>query len=132
MIVTLKGEAKDAHSGMAGIYILGPNMVNGKSHWLQNPGTNAIWYTKEKRHWHIADQVHLGNDRAWIFSSEDVAGPQEATTWEYYDDKWIISDDILVDTYAEPGMSYIIYQVVLEIETYDVTMSNGNFKLSVA
>ena len=26
----------------------------------------------------------------------------------------------------------IIYQVVLELETYDHTMSNGNFKLSVA
>ena len=110
MIVTLKGEAKDAQSGREGIYILGPNLVNGKSHWLQNSGTNAIWYTKETRGWHITDQVHLGNERAGIFSSEDVAGPQEATTWKYYKsigDKLIISDDILVDTYAEPGMSYI-------------------------
>ena len=108
LIVTLKGEAKDAQSSREGIYILGPNLVNGKSHWLQNSGTNAIWYTKDKRHWHIADQVHLGNDRAGIFSSEELAGPQEATTWKYYNgDKWIISDDILVDTYAEPGMLYI-------------------------
>ena len=30
------------------------------------------------------------------------------------------------------GKVYVSYQVILELETYDHTMSNGNFKLSVA
>ena len=95
MVVKLKGKAKDAHSSRTGIYILGPNLVNGKSHWLQNPGTNAIWYFKD--HWNIGDHRNLGSDKTWIFSPEDVAGPQEATTWKYYNDKWITSKDIFVE-----------------------------------
>ena len=95
MVVKLKGKAKDAQSSMAGIYILGPDMINGKSHWLQDSGTNAIWYYKD--HWNIAEQDYLGSDQAWIFSPKDLAGPQEATTWQYYNDKWIISKDIFVE-----------------------------------
>jgi hypothetical protein len=34
-------------------------------------------------------------------------------------------------SYYVPWM-YRLYQVVLELETYDNTMPNGNFKLSVA
>ena len=96
----LKGEVKDAQSGREGIYILGPGRVNGKSHWLQNPGTNAIWYDNVKKNvgkWNIAGQEHLGSNQAGIFSSNDVAGPQEATTWKYHKTKWIISKDIFVE-----------------------------------
>ena len=95
LVVKLIGGAKDAQSSMAGTYILGPDKVNQRSHWLQDPGTNAIWYYKGN--WNIADHRYLGNSQAWIFSPEDVAGPQEATTWKYYNRKWIRSKDIFVE-----------------------------------
>ena len=96
LVVKLKGGAKDAQSSKAGTYILGPNTVNEKPHWLQDPGKNAIWYYKD--HWNIANHQYLGRSHASIYSSEDVAGPQEATTWQYYyNRKWIISKDIFVE-----------------------------------
>ena len=103
MIVTLKGEAKVAQSNKAGIYILGPDLVNGKSHWLQDPGSNSIWYYDKKGTWNIGTQNSLGSEKASIYSNNDVAGPQVAKTWHYIDDKWITSDGILVDTFVEPG-----------------------------
>ena len=39
LVVKLIGGAKDAQSSMAGTYILGPDKVNQRSHWLQDPGT---------------------------------------------------------------------------------------------
>ena len=89
---------------MAGIYVLGPDLVNGKSHWLQDPGSNAIWYDKRFENWKIGS--NLGSSSASIISYDDVAGPQVATTWKYYNKKWIAflpSDDIFVDTFVEPG-----------------------------
>ena len=83
LIVTLKGEAKDAHSIRAGIYNLGPNLVNGKLHWLQDSGSNAIWHDKKNGHWNIGQQSGLGGNRAWITTQQDAAGPLEATTWQY-------------------------------------------------
>ena len=104
MTVELKGEAKDAQGTKAGLYILGRNEVNGKSHWLQDSGTNAIWYDKPNEGWKIGTQKDIGSNVASIKTSEDVAGPQEATTWHYIiSGKWIVSDDILVDTF-KPGM----------------------------
>ena len=100
----LKGEAKALHSSKAGLYILGSNEVDGKSHWLQDSGTNAIWYDKKNGNWDIGDQENIGSNIAGIHTSQDVAGPQEATTWKYHSggDKWIISDDISIDTFG-PG-----------------------------
>ena len=100
----LKGEAKDVQATKPGLYILGLNEVNGKSHWLQDSGTNAIWYYKPSGNWNIGPQDDIGSSTAGIYTSEDVAGPQEATTWQYISGgKWIISDDILVGTF-KPGM----------------------------
>ena len=104
MIVELKGRPKSAQGTRAGFYIRGPNEVNGKSHWLQDSGTNAIWYDKANGNWNIGDQDNSGSTVSSIYTSEDVAGPQEAKTWQYISDgKWIISDDILVFTF-KPGM----------------------------
>ena len=98
MIVTLKGEAKNALYSLAGIYVLGTDLVNGKSHWLQDSGSNSIWYDDKKGTWNIAAQDYLGSEKANIYSHNDVSGPQVATTWHYYVG-WTTSDDILV----EPG-----------------------------
>ena len=105
MIVELKGRPKGIHRSRAGFYILGPNEVNGKSHWLQDSGTNSIWYDKPNGDWNIGHQDGIGNSSAHIgiYTTEDVAGPQEAKEWKYFKGgKWITSDDILVNT-LEPG-----------------------------
>jgi hypothetical protein len=107
LIVTLKGEAKDARSSSAGMYFLGPNPVNDNPHWLQDLGPKAIWHLKDDKAWVIGLQEELGGLWALIASYDEVAGPQEATNWQYYDGKkWITtSDAILV---VNPG-SYIIH-----------------------
>ena len=106
LIVTLKGEANKAQSSKAGIYILGPKPVNGKSHWLQDSGTNSIWlYINDinKGYWHIGPQDDLGTDIAGIVSYENVASPLKASTWHYSNNGRTKSDDISVDTFVEPG-----------------------------
>jgi hypothetical protein len=88
---------------LAGIYVLGPNPINDKSHWLQNSGSEAIWYYEEFGYWAIGSQENLGSYTA-NFVSFDVSSPQEATTWEYFDGKdFVVSDDIMVDTFVEAG-----------------------------
>ena len=102
LTVELKGEAKDAQSSRAGIYVLGPNTVNGKSHWLQVSGPNACWYEKELGNWAIGLQDNIGSKKAYIYTPEDVNSPQEAKEWNYRGDgKWLKSDDILVDTFEQ-------------------------------
>ena len=97
MIVTLKGEAKDTKSSRAGIYVLGPDLVSSKSHWLQDYGTHSIWYNKEVKIWAIGPQINLGSSSASIISYDEVTGPEEATNWQYAHTKWITSDDIYVE-----------------------------------
>ena len=112
MIVTLKGKASQNSSRSAGLYILGPNLINGKSHWLQSSGSNAIWYNKEIKIWAIGSQDYLGSFDADILSTEEVSSPQEATNWEYFDGKkFIKSVDILVDIVDESGTLIIIHSM---------------------
>ena len=102
MTVELKREAKDAQSNRAGIYVLGPNKVNGKSHWLQDSGPNAFWYEKETGNWAIGLQDDIGSKKACIYTPEDVTGPQKAKEWKYRGNgKWLKSDDILVDAFEQ-------------------------------
>ena len=108
MIVTLKEQSKDtlyAYSGVAGIYVLEPNPINDKSHWLHHSGSWAIWYNKEIGIWAIGYQEELGSYLTPIFSALDVSSPQESTAWAYLDGKeFIVSDDfIMVDTFVEAG-----------------------------
>ena len=101
MIVTLKGKAKDAQSSVAGIYVRQPKPINGKPQWLQTSGSNAIW--KKPGIWAIGSH---GGD---ILSFDDVYSPQEATTWQYFDGKdFVVSDDIMVDTFVEAGTCTIL------------------------
>ena len=98
LIVTLKGEAEEFQPARAGIYVLSPKPVNGKSHWLQDPGPNAIWFDKENESWNIGNQDGTGGSVAGIASFDKVASPQKATNWQYSNNGWTKSDDILVDT----------------------------------
>ena len=127
MTVELKGEAKDAQGTRAGFYTLGPNSVNGRSHWLQDSGTNTIWYDKPNENWKIGDQDDISSSITGIYTPQDVAGPQEATTWKYLSGgKWTISNDILVSTF-KPGM-YInrmrIIWVFLKTDMYFHLLTN--------
>ena len=112
LIVTLKGRAKDWTTGFVGIYVLRPNLVNDNPHWLQVSGSKAIWTLKDSKIWSIGHQDDLGGNRVSIASLDidEVAGPQEVTTWQYFDGLNFIptSDDILVDTFVKSG-PYMIY-----------------------
>ena len=105
MTVTIKGEAKDAQfSGIPGIYVLGPNSINGKLHWLKESDSNinAIWYNKGNgwSGWGIGSQDDIVGSFASILSFDGVASPQEVSTWHYYDgSSYNILDGILV----QPG-----------------------------
>ena len=101
LTVTIKGKTKDAQvsNGVPGIYVLGPNSINGKSHWLQESGSNAIWHGIIG--WGIGSKDAMVSSRwASIISFEYVASPQLATTWKYFDgSKFTQLEDVLV----EPG-----------------------------
>ena len=109
--VTLKGKLKVAFSSVAGTYIRGSKAEY--ENWLQDPGTNAIWYDRWGN-WIFGSQDHLGSrggrEKTWFTSTHDlgVAGPQLATKWEYIDGKKIDSDDISVDSLDESGTYHIV------------------------
>ena len=93
LIVTLNNEAKDAQGSRAGNYIVAPNMVNEKKHWLQNGGTNAMWYCKNENQWVIGPQTYdskpnIGNciGVRGLYAPGDSTGPDTATGWKYSKD----------------------------------------------
>ena len=106
LTVKIKGEAKvytkelKISSGVPGIYVLGLNSINGKLHWLQESGSNAIWYGKYG--WNIGSQDEIGSDFGSIATLYpwDKASPQLATTWFYHDGSKISQ---LEDVLVEPG-----------------------------
>ena len=88
--MTLQGEALKCLSHTQGIYILQPNIVNGKTCWFKKNGQLAIWYLPKGlsitgKRWILGWQKQLGQGFGFIASPDDVTEPQEATTWEYFD-----------------------------------------------
>ena len=128
MIVTAKGEAKDVLSSLVGIYVLQPNPVNGKSHWLQDIGTHSIWYNREVKIWAIGPHVNLGSSTASMISYDDVTGPEEATNWQYYNKKWITSDDIYVE--AGTYSNYTTFNLTVLVEVRNNAPTIGQIMLS--
>ena len=88
LIVTLNNEAKDAQGSMAGNYILAPNMVNEKKHWLQQggwfSGTNVMWFSK-CGFWSIGPQSSVSQNDciSGLYAPGDSTGPDTATGWKY-------------------------------------------------
>ena len=80
-----------------GIYVLNSSSVNGKPHWLQENGSDAIWYDKNG-HWNIGYESSLGQSRAKAISTKSQSNlPHELTPWEYYvNSTWTVSDGIRV------------------------------------
>ena len=97
MIVTIKGEANNAKfRGIPGIYVLGPNSINGKSHWLQESVSSTL-PTGEIFGWGIDS---LEDGLANILSFDKVASPLEAGNWKGYNGTTYIDiafHDVLVE-----------------------------------
>jgi hypothetical protein len=98
LIVTLDGNAKLAHSIREGHYILTSIPVNGKQCWIQEQGSNAIWYDKKFRNWKIGGKKHNGTSTSSLYSTNDALRPEEATTWEYWNDDggWLTTSNMFV------------------------------------
>lgn len=107
LLVTLNGAAKDAQSGVEGIYSLGSEFVNGKAYWLQEGCLNVLWYDKDYKVWNIGDIIYFGTSASlafvWARTTDDSVGPLEAT-WNSYKDKngkWIQATDFII---LSPGI----------------------------
>ena len=86
LTITLEGGAKLAHSNRQGLYTLTSVLVNGKQYWVQDQGSNAIWYDKEFKKWRIGDKQHNGTSTSSLYSINDALGPEKATTWNYWNE----------------------------------------------
>ena len=84
LIVTLDGDAKLAQSDSEGLYTLASSPVNGKEYWIQDQGSNAIWYDNEDpKNWVLGPKKNLGSGIFNLYSTNDTTGPEEARTWNY-------------------------------------------------
>ena len=100
---------------MTGIYIRQSNVEHDFSHWLQDPGTNAIWYYKSYKTWAIGFQDDIGSSDTLLYTPvKKLAGPQIATIWKYDNGTKIESDDILVDAIVEPGTFWYIHNIIID------------------
>ena len=96
LVIKLSGDAKDAQSSKEGIYTLSLDTVNGKSYWIQEEGTSAIWFDKKYGNWKIGSKDNLGTSASGLYSNGNVNKPQDATIWNYYitDNKtWIKANE---------------------------------------
>ena len=76
LTVTLDGGAKLAHSNREGHYIL-----NGKQYWIQDQGSNAIWFDKKFKKWRIGDVKHNGTSTSSLYSTFDGLGHGGLYRW---------------------------------------------------
>ena len=86
MTVTLEGGAKSTHSNRQGLYTLTSILVNGKQYWIQDQGSNAIWYDKKFKKWRIGDKQHNGTSTSSLHSTDDALVPEKATAWNYWNE----------------------------------------------
>ena len=100
-MVTLKGELLNALEFLAGIYIRNPSSRN--KIWLKDSGNIAIWYDSKLGRWIFGSHDDFGSPKTWIYSEDDVPGPQAATNWKYRLGRAIKSDNILVHSLVESG-----------------------------
>ena len=96
LVIKLTGSAKDAQSSKEGIYTLSLDTVNGKSYWIQEEGTSAIWVSKKFGIWYIGSKDNLGTRASSLHSNFNVNKPQDATIWNYYitdNNTWIEANE---------------------------------------
>lgn len=92
--LVLDGKAKEKQSGRAGIYKLNPGNVNGFPHWLQENGTNAIWFSHTYSDWRIGPKTNLGTTIAGISGLDrSFSYPTKIDKWYYYGNgTWTLTD----------------------------------------
>jgi len=105
--VALMNDVKEKFSIVEGIYILASTKVNGKPHWLQEGGTDAIWFDPVFNNWKLGSQSILGNAfGSKILTTKDSAEemlPNEISPWLYtVKGTWTYSDDIVVEGSSSP------------------------------
>ena len=108
LIVKLYGDAKLAQGRKGGHYNLASTTVNGKKYWIHDQGSNAIWYYKEQKCWHIGPKKILGTAKCCLYTTNDTTGPEEATTWIYWnrnENEWMPTSNI----FESPSM-YLLFQ----------------------
>ena len=80
----MKGNAHALHSNKQGIYISGPESVNGKTYWNHKSGQYLMWYLPKESsiggRWIIGKSKNLGKKMGSIISPEDVDEPLEDIT----------------------------------------------------
>ena len=91
LTVTLDGGAKLAHSNREGHYIL-----NGKQYWIQDQGSNAIWFDKKFKKWRIGDVKHNGTSTSSLYSTNLALVPENVTAWKYWNDDggWMSTSNV--------------------------------------
>ena len=86
LIVRLDGDAKLAHGSKEGHYTLASTAVNGKQYWIQDQGSNAIWYDKKFKKWRIGDKQYNGTSTSSLHSTDDALISEKATSWNYWNE----------------------------------------------
>jgi hypothetical protein len=112
LIVAFDGDAKLAQGNKEGLYTLTSYLVNGKQTWINDQGSNAIWYDKVHKNWRIGPKENLGASTCSLYSTNDAKIPEKATTWKYVDNdgKWMPTSNI----FGSKSM-YYIFQILLAI-----------------
>ena len=100
------GDAKTSHGSKEGTYQKGGHIVHKKPHWLQDDGSNAIWYYPDWNRWMIGHQSDLSTSMRGIQSNDGSGsvGPLQANNWWYYNGyngNWIKTNDVVL--YVEEG-----------------------------
>ena len=96
LVIKLSGDAKEAQSSKEGIYTLSLDTVNGKSYWMQEEGTSAIWFDKKYGNWKIGSKDNLGTSASGLYSNFNLNKPQDVIFWSYYitdNNTWIEANE---------------------------------------
>jgi hypothetical protein len=101
LTVKLKSKVGARWEDTEGVYKLSSNPVNGKAHWLQEAGSNALWFDKVFQNWKIGLVSGLGGSTCKVLTHRNTARhqPHKAVPWIYYvkDGRWIGAEDIIVE-----------------------------------
>ena len=98
LIVSLNGDAKEAQSVIEGRYLLHEDNNLWDKYWIQDNGSNAIWYSGAS--WIIGnlDDRGRGTQFAAMYSLVNERNPRVVSNWLYKasNGKWTVSDNVLV------------------------------------
>ena len=86
MKLILNGDAKNEQGIRQGTYILEEKLVNSYPYWLQQNGSNAIWFRDAYRYWCIGPKEYLGGGMCGIFGPRgiDMSPTRIVNGWRYY------------------------------------------------